>query len=216
MVRWMAICLAVVVAASAHIKPGSLSIKSGTTYKPGQKVSLSWSASIDHNKSNYNLWYSPDSGKSWTSIKTGIPGAVSNVLVTYEWTVPTQPTTKGMIRVFQTFGGNVASSASNPGDYTLFSPPFQISTSTGVTPSTRGPASLRQQGDHLFVHIPTPGHATLEAIGLDGSRLRTLHLSSGETTEVRISLKELGGKGRYVVRLRLDTKVVAQELVVLL
>jgi hypothetical protein len=208
--------LALAVAASAHIKAGSLSVKSGTTWTAGQKVSLSWSASIDHDKSNYNLWYSPDSGKTWTSVKTGIPGAASNVLVNYEWTVPDQPTTKGILRVFQTFGGTVSSNLSNPGDYTLFSPAFKIVAASGVASSRAGAAMLRQHGEFLDVVLPSTGHGSLDVLGLDGSRQATLELSSSTTdfAEHRVSLKELGITGRSVVRLRLDGKVVARELVV--
>lgn len=208
------LALALAVAASAHIKAGSLSVKSGTTYTAGQKVSLSWSASIDHG-TGYNLWYSPDSGRNWTSVKTGIRGAAANVPVTYEWTVPDQPTTKGMIRVFQTFGGTVATNPSNPGDYTLFSPAFKIVAATSVVPAAHGTAVLRQQGAYLDIRVPAAGQASLEVFGLDGGRHRSLELAARrtETVDVRLSLKELGIAGRSVVRLRLDGDVVAQELV---
>lgn len=211
----MAFGLAGAVAASAHIKAGSLSVKSGTTYTAGQKVSILWSASIDHDKSKYNLWYSPDSGKTWTSIKTGVPGAANNVPVVYEWTVPDQTTTKGILRVFQTFGGTVSSNLSRPGDYTLFSPAFKIVAATAVLPAARGTAVLRQQGAHLDIRLPAAGQASLEVFGLDGARHRTLELAPNATESVtrRVSVGELGIAGRAVVRLRLDGKVVAQERV---
>ena len=149
MKRLAALCLALTATAFAHIKPGSLSIKSGTTYTQGQKVSISWSASIDHDKSSYNIWYSPDAGKNWTSLKTGIPGAANNILVTYEWAVPSQPTTTGMIRVFQTFGGTVATNPASPGDYTLFSPAFTIAAASAIAPMERNPSRLAQKGAFL-------------------------------------------------------------------
>jgi hypothetical protein len=212
----MAVGLAFAMSASAHIKAGSLNVKSGTTYAAGQKVSLAWAASIDHGKSNYDLWYSPDSGKTWTSVKTGIPGAASNVLVTYEWTVPAQPTTKGIVRVFQVFGGTVSSNLSSPGDYTLFSPPFKIVAASGVASSPMGTASLRRHGLDLDVRLPAPGRGSLEVFGLDGARMRSIEIGSDKTENViyRFPLKELGISGGSVVRLRLDGKVVARELVV--
>lgn len=210
-----AISLALAVSASAHIKAGSLNVKSGTSWTVGQKVSLSWSASIDHNKSSYNLWYSVDSGKNWTSIKTGIPGAASNVAVTYEWTVPNQPTTKGIVRVFQTFGGTVSSNLSKPGDYTLFSPPFQIVPASAVAPSAAPIASLRQTGDRLEIGLPSARTARLEVLGLDGSLLRTIDLGAAAAGngEASLPLAELGRDGVSVLRLVCDGVVAAQQLV---
>jgi hypothetical protein len=216
--RTMSICLALAMAASAHIQKGSLSVKSGTVYTVGQIVTISWSAEIDHNKSNYNLWFSSDSGKTWTSVKTGIPGQASGVLVNYSWTVPDKPTTKGMIRVFQTFGGTVATSPSNPGDYTLFSPVFQIkATSAVAAPHASSATSLRVVGDRVAVRFSASSSrtASVEVLDLDGSRLGSRMLSSvgSGADEVMLPLRELGVRGRAVVRLRLDGRVVAQEMV---
>jgi len=214
----MSICLALAVAALAHIQPGSLSVKSGTVYTVGQNVTLSWSASIDHNKSSYNLWYSIDSGKTWITIKTGIPGQAAGVLVNYTWIVPNQTTSKGMIRVFQTFGGTVATSPSSPGDYTLFSPVFQIkATSALAIPVASSAASLRVLGHRVVVRFTASGGelVSLDVVGLDGSVEKAVPLSVARAGENRLELtvSELEIRGRGIVRLRVDGRVVALEQV---
>ena len=217
----MAFCLVLATADFAHIKPGSLSVKSGTVYTAGQKTTLSWTANIDHNKSNYNLWYSSDSGKTWTTVATGIPGQAAGVLVNYTWTVPGKPTNTGMLRVFQIFGGTVASDPSNPGDYTLFSPVFKITATTSVAAPTTDPArtswaSLHLLRDRLDLRFEARdgGSATLEVLEMDGS-LRTLGLQGVRTgaNHLELPLRDLGIRGRSIVRLRLDGVVVAQEAI---
>lgn len=204
----------------AHIKPGSLSVKSGTTWTAGQKVSLSWSASIDHNKSAYTVWYSPDAGKTWSTVKTGIPGQAAGVAVVYEWTVPTTPTTTGMIRVFQAFGGTVATSPSNPGDYTLFSPVFKIEAATGVsrtTTSAAGGSAIAVGGDVLEIRFGglRAGAAFLDVLELDGSLHRTVQLGSvgANSSNSRIALADLGRAGPKILRLRIDGIVIEQKLI---
>ncbi|MEN9309450.1 MAG: hypothetical protein RL173_3382 [Fibrobacterota bacterium] len=215
MKRLTAFCLALTAMAFAHIKPGSLSIKSGTTYTQGQKVSISWSASIDHNKSGYDLWYSPDAGKNWTSLKTGIPGAANNVLVTYEWTVPSQPTTTGMIRVFQLFGGTVATNPSSPGDYTLFSPAFTIASASAVAPLDRNPPALARKGDFLEIRLESATPQLLEVIGFDGSLRGTRKIAATANSGqiLTIPLAELDITDRSLIRLRSGGRVVAQVVV---
>ena len=217
----MAFCLVLAVAAFAHIKSGSFSVKSGTVYTEGQSVTLSWTASIDHNKSNYNLWYSSDSGKTWTTVKMGIPGQTAGVLVTYAWTVPSQPTNTGMLRVFQVFGGTVATDPANPGDYTLFSPVFKIAATSAIAAPTalslQASASLRPLGDRLDVRFSARDgrSASLEVLGMDGSLRKTLDLASIRTgaNRIELPLAELGVRGQAIVRLRLDGDVVAEKIV---
>jgi len=211
MKRMATLCMALAATTFAHIKPGSLSIKSGTTYTQGQKVSISWSASIDHNKSSYDIWYSPDAGKNWTSLKKGIPGAANNVPVTYDWTVPSQPTTAGMIRVFQVFGGTVATNPASPGDYTLFSPVFTIATASALAPSVRGPAMLVQKGSALEVRTESSMPAHLDVIRFDGSIHRTVEIrpTSSHGQILTIPMVELGISGPSVIRLRSGGRVLA-------
>lgn len=213
-------CLLIASGAFAHIKPGSFSVASGTVYTVGQNVTLSWSASIDHNMSAYNLWYSTDSGKSWTTVKSGIPGKASNVLVTYQWTVPTQPTKKGMLRVFQVFGGTVATSPSNPGDYTLFSPVFEIKATSSVRERASSDAapSLRWRGGRLEIQLDPLDRrsANLEVLGLDGSGLGSFDLvGRGDGSGiVSIGRSQLGVRDRSTILvLRIDGRPVAREIV---
>lgn len=209
-------CLVIAGLSWGHIKPGSFSVKSGTVYTAGQIVTLSWAASIDHNKSNYNLWFSPDSGKTWTTVKSGIPGQAADVLVNYSWTVPAQPTAKGMLRVFQVFGGTVATNPSNPGDYTLFSPVFEIKATSAVAPNPAHPFRMRIQGDHLQVRLDASGSsAVLDILNLDGSLERTLSLAAARAGDEPIDLRlsELGVRHRSILRLRVDGRVVEQAVV---
>jgi len=216
----LALCLSLSVAVFAHIKPGSLSVKSGTVWTSGQVVSLSWSASIDHNKSSYTLWYSPDSGKTWNTVKTGIPGQAAGVAVVYSWTVPTEPTTKGMIRVFQVFGGTVATNPSNPGDYTLFSPVFTIKAATGVAHKASPVperAAVRVVGKDLvvgFAGLPE-GRATLEILDLAGAVRGRFDLGSvtGASPNATVRAIALGRSGPSIARLLIEGVPVARTLV---
>lgn len=217
--RTTILCVALAGIASAHIKPGSLSIVRGTVYNAGQKVAISWAASIDHNKSPYTLWFSPDSGKTWNTVKTGIPGMSGSAAVTYEWTVPAQATKGGMIRVFQTFGGTVATSPSNPGDYTLFSPLFEIKASTSVAPrgANDSRASLRLLGTRLVARFDAIGNerATLELVGLDGTVRHTTDLpalrAGANVAEVQLPRGDL--RSPAIVLLRLDGRTAVRTFV---
>jgi len=214
--RIAAYCLVIACASWGHIQSGSFSVKSGTVYTPGQNVTLSWSASIDHNKSNYNLWFSSDSGKTWTTVKSGIPGQAAGVLVNYSWTVPSQPTTKGMLRVFQVFGGTVASSPSSPGDYTLFSPVFEIKATSSVASTLSVPALLQLHGDRLEVRLVAEGRAAfLDVLNLDGSLERswTLARSGSGAQSIDLRLSELGIRHRSILCLRVDGRVIARQVV---
>jgi hypothetical protein len=202
--------------AGAHIKVGSLDVASGTTWTPGQKVTLSWAASIDHGKSPYDLWYSVDGGATWTTIQMGIPGQAADVPVTWDWTVPDKPTTRGMIRVFQTFGGTVASSPSNPGDYTLFSPLFTIQATTAVEPAAAGSrAMLHQLGDALRIGLPAgSASAALEIVRLDGTRPVRIPLDAGAAQgDVVLPLRGPAFRAPFLARLVVDGRVSARLLV---
>lgn len=217
--RTTILCATLAGVAAAHIQPGSLNINRGTVWNAGQKVTISWAASIDHSKSPYTLWFSPDSGKTWNTVKTGIPGMSGNAAVTYEWTVPAQATKGGMIRVFQTFGGTVATNPSNPGDYTLFSPLFEIKSTTSVTPRIPGEgaqASLRLLGSRLVARFEALGseHATLDVVGLDGSVRLSTTLPAPRAGEnvVEVPLSGMELRSPAVARLRLDGHVVVQRI----
>lgn len=216
----LSLCLSLSCAVFAHIQPGSLSVTSGTVWTAGQNVSLSWKASIDHNKSSYTVWYSSDAGKTWTTVKSGIPGQASGVAVVYDWTVPSAPTTTGMLRVFQAFGGTVATSPSSPGDYTLFSPVFTIKAATGVgheAPPVPGSAPIRVVGKDLvvaFAGLPE-GRATLEILDLTGAVRHRIDLGTvtGESPRARVRAVAQRRAGPSIVRLRIDGVPVAQTLV---
>ncbi|MBK9577726.1 MAG: hypothetical protein IPO40_11645 [Fibrobacteres bacterium] len=171
----LAPCLILASSGFAHVESGSLSIKSGTTYSVGQKVSISWAASVDHNKSPYTVSYSIDAGKTWTSIKSNVPGQATGVRVLFEWTVPSQITRTGMIRVFQTAGGTPATDPAKTDGYTLFSPVFEVQAVSAVAQKLlSGPprTSIRFGGNLLDLRIEgtsrTP--AIPETLHLDGSR----------------------------------------------
>jgi hypothetical protein len=118
--------------AGAHLVDGSLSIKGGETFTPGQSVSLKWNISVLHGD-KIDLHYSKDGGTTWTSMST-THKAVSGDN-TFKWTVPNEPTTKAKVRVCQGAGSPCAdvkvSSPSTPA-YALVSPVFTISAGTGV------------------------------------------------------------------------------------
>lgn len=194
-----------------------------SSYTAGQKVTLSWSASIDHNKSTYTLWYSPDAGANWSTVKSKIPGQASNVAVNHEWTVPSQPTTRGMIRVFQDFGGTVATNPSSPGDYTLFSTQFEIKSVSGRQAPTavRERSSwIRSDGHRISLGIldQMEKSASLEIRSLDGSLLEARDLGQilSSSAFLEIPRDARAWHGQVVVQVRIAGRPLVQALVVFL
>jgi len=81
--------------ASAHVV--LLFPLGGESFNPGSDVAIQWRRDQEHNQRGWNLYYSPDGGQTWQTIRLNIPEGQ----FTYDWTVPktSQSTTNGRIRV---------------------------------------------------------------------------------------------------------------------
>lgn len=67
----------------------------------GSVYTVTWHIVIAHNLQDWDLWYSTDSGATWTSIATDLPPGDPSAgsVHTFDWTVPNTPTTQGRVRV---------------------------------------------------------------------------------------------------------------------
>lgn len=98
---------------SAHMTRGSLKVNDGaTSLVGGSTATVKWNTSVTHN-STYKITYSKDDGATWTPVTTitGQDGTTGEK--TYSWTVPSEATTQGKLRVHQTFQGEKANSPDN-------------------------------------------------------------------------------------------------------
>jgi len=69
----------------------------GETFTSGQVVTIEWHIAIPHQQLNWDLLYSSDGGSTWSPIQMDIP--VSQL--TYQWLVPSGPTTQARISIIQ-------------------------------------------------------------------------------------------------------------------
>ena len=75
-----------------------LSYPSGNEeFHSGDIIELKWFIAIDHGPCDWDLYFSPDNGGTWSEISLDIPKSQ----LTYDWTVPNITTGFGKIRVVQ-------------------------------------------------------------------------------------------------------------------
>ncbi len=91
----------------------------GETFVSGENITIEWSELANHNGTNWELYYSLDGGLSWITISDAVAYSERK----YVWTVPSEETNMGRIRVIQ----------NNPGiNYDAASPSFNIESSTDI------------------------------------------------------------------------------------
>src|SRR5690349_19115559 len=84
-----------------HLTPNSLKFSKSGPYHPGDTVTVSFNVDVAHGVIDFD--FSVNGGKAWTSLKAGM-AAKSTGPYTYKWTVGTDTTSHGFLRVCQENG----------------------------------------------------------------------------------------------------------------
>lgn len=202
---------------SAHMTRNSLKVNDGAaSLVGGSTATVKWNTNVTHN-STYKISYSKDNGATWTPVTTitGQDGSTGDK--TYAWTVPTEATTQGKLRVNQSAQGEKANSPDN--DYNVFAS-FAVTATTSIAPQaalTATPASMARDGEFIAVRFQANDarQASLEVYDLSGALQKTLDLGSAKAGEnhLKVSAKEIGLTGKSVLRLRVGNRVVLEELI---
>jgi hypothetical protein len=180
--------LALSIPVTARLLDGSLKPAGGEAFKPGDVVTIEWTASQADN-GLYDIYLSRDGGKTWPlEFAEGWQGSkVDNAKNAYRWTIPSGPNTiQARLRVCQISGGHCV----QPGVFTLLSGDFTISTTTGV----RDGASEFSTGPGLSF-LPEAGSVEVE-IGLEA--------------DMEVSLRAYDAAGKVVADL-LDRRMQAGQ-----
>jgi hypothetical protein len=165
--------------ANAHLLDGSLSVKGGETFTAGQVVPVKWNVNVLHD-GKMDIDYSKDGGTTWTSVKANYPAVAGDN--TFNWTVPSDATTKGKIRVCLGAGSpcsEAKTSSPNAAPYALISPAFTVSGATSVSaPAFAGEASLSFNGETRNVNVSfslaSEQDVSLQAFDAQGHLIATL------------------------------------------
>ncbi|MBL1280016.1 MAG: T9SS type A sorting domain-containing protein [Fluviicola sp.] len=98
----------------------------GEVYNPGDTVIIEWQIAISHSLLNWDLSFSDNAGSTWNTIQLDIPstGNTAGTVVTYEWIVPSTPTTQARIKIVM---DNSAT------DYNDITPNFTIQSGVGLS-----------------------------------------------------------------------------------
>jgi hypothetical protein len=151
----------------------------GETFNASDTVNIQWEILIDHGECNWDLFFSTDSGKTWSTVANNLPKS----RLEYDWTVPAYATTGGRIKVIQ---DNSAGS-----DYEDSSGDFTIAQTTGIT-------TLDDRVKEFFIYpaypnpfnslttisfsLPKQDHVKLTIFNIAGQKIETLinnEMSSG-------------------------------------
>jgi hypothetical protein len=210
-------------APSAHMTRNSLKVNDGaTSLTGGTTATVKWNTNVTHN-STYKISFSKDNGATWSPVTeiTGQDGTTGDK--TYTWTVPTEATTQGKLRVHQSFQGEKANSPDN--DYNIFAT-FSIASTTTIAPRpatdfTASQAaltpSLTREGDFIAVRFVAAEarQASVEVYDLSGALQKTVELTSVKSGAnlLHVSAQQLGLTSKSVLRLRVGNQVILEELV---
>jgi hypothetical protein len=131
-----------------RVLPPHMTLGSGgtpTRFVAGAQVQLNWEDPQGQHPNAYELWYSPDGGSTWGAVALGLTQK------TYLWTVPSTPTTSGILEL------DAFDQAGILGAW--FSDPFEVAVGTTGVDDTELPTSF---GLRLAGPNPSPGQARLE------------------------------------------------------
>ncbi|NQV29712.1 MAG: T9SS type A sorting domain-containing protein [Candidatus Marinimicrobia bacterium] len=154
---------------SAHVR---LDYPSGDEeFFVGDTVVVQWTRLANHAQNNWDLFYSPDNGNSWTPLALNLPVSQFD----YEWIVSQEPNDHARIRIFM----------DNPGNsYNYYSSDFQIlaaAVSLGDIPAAPNEHQLLQNYPNPFnpttnisYSVGTQTHIKLTVMDIQGVELITL------------------------------------------
>lgn len=175
----------------------------GESLDGGSQLTIAWDAD-DHN-CVYNLYFSPDSGQTWSVIVLSLAQTTRS----YPWTVPAQATAKGMVRVLQ---DNVTGT-----DLDDKSPVFTVRTVSDVRDAVRdagpgdGRVGLRLRGRDLEVTLGLPRSERVAVLAFDagGRRLADLWDERLAAGSHRLRLPEAGlpASGPLIFQVRVGDRV---------
>lgn len=123
-----------------HLVPGSLKFARSGPYHPGDTVTVSFGVEVVHG--GVDIDFTPN-GKTWTMLKSNMT-AKSRMTYTYKWTVGTDTTSRGRLRICQENGTKCTnadttddpSGNKNGARYVLISGPLSIvANSTALSPA---------------------------------------------------------------------------------
>ena len=216
MTKWNGLPVFILVSASmasAHLQEGSLTPKGGETLVFGSKVEISWTQNTGHD-GLYDLYYSRNGGSSWTEFVGHWQGPkTDNTKVTYSWTVPSQATTQGQLRVCQLAGGECTERI-----YMLRSTNFSVAASSSVLPRAgvlQTALSYTGATGNLDVafEMESAGEALIEAFDAQGKVVATLFKGTRDAGVHRMSFFSntlASARGPLVFRLTAGGKPFSQ------
>lgn len=192
---------------AATLVAGSLKPAGGEAFKPGDVMTIEWTASKADN-GKYDIYLSKDGGKTWpTEFAEGWQGStVDNAKNAYRWTIPAGTnTTLARIRVCQLSGGHCV----QPNVYTLASGDFTISPTASV-PEARTFApprfDFRPEAAVLEAEfqLAEGAEVSLRAYDTEGRLVAETPAGRLESGKHRLSLSSgrLAGSGPFLFRLQ--------------
>jgi hypothetical protein len=82
----------------------------GETFFVGDTVNIKWHIFIEHNQNNWDLYFSPDGGRTWQTIQLDLPVSQLN----YQWIIPDILTDNAQIQILMdNVGANYVDISSN-------------------------------------------------------------------------------------------------------
>jgi len=208
--------------ASAHLVAGSLKPVGSETFTTGATAEISWTQTVAHD-GKYDIYYSKDGGTNWVKFVASQQFSKSgNTKVTYSWTVPSEATTTGMIRVCQL--GQSNPECIDP-TYTLKSAVFTITAAgTAINEVAKSPmgsslkVNLSARGIEGSYSLTETQKVTLQAIKPDGRMIDALELGDQSAGSHSISWQPKGLQsltGSVILRLKAGDKVLAESIQIL-
>ncbi len=163
----------------------------GESYQAGDTVLITWIELIRHNTLGWDLFFSPDGGSTWDTLKLGLPVEI----LSYEWVVPEIPTMSGKIRIVQDNENT---------DYEDASANFTISAISGVRdPLQTLPLTIypNPMADHVRIEFDNPQHNPYSLAIYDSRGSVVRIITEIATGEVQFERGDLAA-GMYFIVLR--------------
>ena len=178
----------------------------GPTYSPGYAMYLAWDDPEGYTADSYDIWYSADGGSSWSLLAGGLQTHH------YTWTVPTQPTTEGILEVVAMDAQGVMGSWLSP-IFTIQSITTGVESEAAALPKSFGMrligANPSTTGDaKVELALPTSAPVQVRIYNVSGTLVRSLvehrTLAAGRHPvrwDGRTNAGAMAGSGIYFVQM---------------